>query len=268
MKYFAIQPKPSLARYVRCFWVYEGEASEAAPYIYRGFADGCTELVFHYRGPFDRVLPDEACETSIAAGIHAQTRKYTRWIVRQDWSIFGCYIYPYAIPRIFGFPANDLTDELTDLQSLLGRRGRELEERIMSAKDTASRIAILTAFFESRLDRDRRELPPVAASIDQVLGQKGLVDVRHIARSWYMSDRTFERRFKEFSGFGPKLYSRIARFQATLDYYGSGKPLTDIAYECGYYDQSHFINDFKEFSGYSPKVYFSGQAEGSDYLEP
>lgn len=46
-----------------------------------------------------------------------------------------------------------------------------------------------------------------------------------------------------------------------------GKSLTDIAYDCGYYDQSHFINDFKEFSGYSPKVYFSGNAEGSEYLE-
>ncbi len=267
MKYFAVQPKPSLARYVRCFWVYEGEASEAAPYIYRGFADGCTELVFHYRGPFDRVLPDEACERSIAAGIHAQTRTYTRWVVRQDWSIFGCYIYPYAIPRIFGFPANDLTDELTDLHSLLGREGGELEERIMSAKDNAARVAILTAFFETRLDGDRRELPSVAASIDQVLSQKGRVDVRRLARSWYMSDRTFERRFKELSGFAPKLYARIARFQASLDHYGSGKPLTDIAYECGYYDQSHFINDFREFSGYSPKVYFAGLAEGSEHLE-
>ena len=60
-------------------------------------------------------------------------------------------------------------------------------------------------------------------------------------------------------GFPPKLYSRITRFQAALGEYGSGKSLTDIAYDCGYYDQSHFINDFREFSGYNPKVYFSGQ---------
>ena len=84
---------------------------------------------------------------------------------------------------------------------------------------------------------------------------------------WSMSDRSFERRFKELAGFSPKLYSRIARFQAALTHYGSGLPLTDIAHNCGYYDQSHFINDFKEFSGYSPKVYFGGLAEGSEYLE-
>ena len=63
------------------------------------------------------------------------------------------------------------------------------------------------------------------------------------------------------------MYSRIIRFQAALKEYGSKKTLTDIAQDCGYYDQSHFINDFREFTGYNPKVYFAGKAEGSEYLE-
>ncbi len=76
--------------------------------------------------------------------------------------------------------------------------------------------------------------------------------------------RQFERRFKEYSGFSPKLFSRITRFQSSLDSFGNkDKSLTDIAYDCDYYDQSHFINDFKEFSGYHPSQYFSGQAEGT-----
>jgi AraC-like DNA-binding protein len=267
VNYYTIQPSPRLAPYVRTFWVYEGEASEAEPYIYRGYADGCTELVFHYRSPFDVLRPDGTVESSLAAGVHAQSRTFSRWIVKSDWSIFGCYLYPYAIPRLFGFPANDLTNLMTDFRSLLGVEGGLLEERMLTARDNTKRLAILSAFLEMRLDRDRRELPLVFASINRIIETHGLIDVGTLSAELSLSHRQFERKFKEFSGFAPKLYSRIARFQAALSEYGSGKSLTNIAYDCGYYDQSHFINDFREFSGYNPKVYFSGQAEGSDYLE-
>ncbi len=267
MKYYTIQPPPRLAPYVRCFWVYEGEASAGQPYIYRGYADGCTELIFHYQSVFDLVLSDDATEKGWAAGIHAQTRTFTRNIVYKNFGIFGCYLYPYAIPRLFSFPANDLTDQMTDLGSVLGRPGRELEEQILMAGSNPKRVEILSAFLEKRLDRDRRELPPVFRSINHIISTRGLVDVGNLAGEYYLSNRQFERKFKEFSGFSPKLYSRIIRFQAALKEYGSGKSLTDIAYDCGYYDQSHFINDFKEFSGYNPKIYFSGKAEGSEYLE-
>ena len=267
MNYQTFQPSTRLAGYVRSFWVYEGEASNSAPYIYRGFADGCTELVFHYRSPFDLIATDGKVESSLAAGIHAQSRTFSRWIVKRDWSIFGCYLYPYAIPRLFGFPANDLTNLLTDFRSLLGVEGGLLEERIMTARNNAERITILSAFLEGRLDRDVRELPPVFTSINRIIETRGMVDVGSLSDELSLSHRQFERKFKEFSGFSPKLYSRITRFQAALGEYGSGRSLTDIAYDCGYYDQSHFISDFREFSGYNPKVYFCGQAEGSDYLE-
>lgn len=267
MKYFTIAPPPSLAQYVRCFWVFEGEASAAEPYIYRGYADGCAELVFHYLSPFDLVTPGDRREASMAAAIHAQTRKFSRWIVDRNWGIFGCYIYPFAIPRLLGVSAADLTDILTDFRSVLGTAGGELEERMLIAPDHSERVALLSAFLEKRLDRVKHELPPVFASINHIIESRGLVDIGQVAAGHLMSKRQFERKFKEYAGFSPKTYSRIVRFQATLKEYGSNKSLTDIAYDCGYYDQAHFINDFKEFSGYSPKIYFSGNAEGSEYLE-
>lgn len=267
MKYYTIQPSPKLARFVRLFWVYEGEATEAEPYIYRGYADACTELVFHFRTAFDLVRPDESHESSIIAGIHAQTRKFTRWVAKRDWAIFGCYLYPYAIPRMFGFPASDLTDDLTDFRSILGVDGGELEERIMTAASVQERVSILSAFLERRIDRDTRELPPVFTAINRIIETRGLIDLNLLSEDLCMSHRNFERKFKEFAGFSPKTYTRIVRFQAALKEYGSGRSLTDIAYDHGYYDQSHFINDFREFSGYNPKVYFSGRAEGSEYLD-
>lgn len=266
MKYFTIPPSPLLAPYVRCFWVLEGEASIENPYIYRGYADGCTELVFHYQGVYDQLIEDEPV-SSFAAGIVAQTRKYSRFIVDRDFGIFGCYLYPYALPKLFGFPANDFTDQMTGFDTVLGQSGQELEERMLSAADNQIRVKILSEFLEQRLTETRTGEPKVFASIGHIIESRGLVNVRELASEHFFSHRQFERKFKEFAGFSPKTYTRIIRFQAALKEYGSGKSLTDIAYDCGYYDQSHFINDFKEFSGYNPKVYFSGHAEGSEYLD-
>lgn len=265
MKYFTIDPPPLLAPYVRAFWVLEGDASETSPYIYRGYADGCAELLFHYDGLFDEIVGDEV-RGSYAAGLHAQTRKVTRFIVKRNFGIFGCYLFPFAIPKLFSYAASDLTDQTPDLATFLGREGRELEERIMLAGSNGARCSILASYLKQRLEKNRREIPSVSLSIRRMIDFHGLVNVRSLAKEQFMSDRTFERRFKEFSGFSPKLYSRIMRFQAVTKETAKDQSLTDIAYKYGYYDQSHFINDFREFTGYSPKAYFSGIAEGSEFL--
>ncbi|MBL7727053.1 MAG: helix-turn-helix domain-containing protein, partial [Dinghuibacter sp.] len=55
--------------------------------------------------------------------------------------------------------------------------------------------------------------------------------------------------------------------QAMQRYGNRALRLTDIAYECGYFDQSHFIHDFKQFSGYTPAVFFKGGAEGTEWRD-
>ena len=266
MKYYTISPSPKLAPYVRCFWVYEGDASPEEPYIYRGFADGCTEMVFHYCGVYDQLIDGKQLD-SFAAGIVAQTRNFTRFVINKNWGIFGCYLYPYALTKLFSIPAVDFTDQMVEFNTLLGREGADLEELMLTAVDNSQRVSILTDFLEKRLCEVRTNEPRVFASIAHIIETRGLVNVRELSREYFLSNRQFERKFKEFAGFSPKTYSRIIRFQAALKQFGSKKSLTDIAYECGYYDQSHFINDFKEFSGYSPKAYFSSTTEGFGYLE-
>ena len=66
--------------------------------------------------------------------------------------------------------------------------------------------------------------------------------------------RQFERRFTQQVGMRPKLFARIARFEAALENkarFGS-KSWTEVAHEYGYYDQMHMIHDFAEFTGGTP----------------
>ena len=83
-----------------------------------------------------------------------------------------------------------------------------------------------------------------------------------------LSQRHFIHMFQKETGFTPKLFSRIARFQRALNKIESIRCIDwfDVATDCGYYDQSHFIHEFQEFSGISPTVYMDLRTEHRNHL--
>lgn len=268
MKYITIQPPESLAKYVRFFWVLEGEAFFDNPYIHRGMADGCAELVFHYEGVFDEIFINGKSERSFTSGLDAQSQQFRRFSVNQNFGIFGAYLYPFSVSHLFSIPATELKNQMLDLKTLLGKEENGLEEKMMLAVDTASRVQIITQFLEKRLTKTKIIQPGVFDTINYIMETNGMVNVEALAERNFLSVRQFERNFKQFSGFSPKLFSRIIRFQTALKQYGNKQlSLTEIAYKMGYADQSHFIRDFKEFSGQNPRKYFSGEGEGMEWKE-
>ena len=74
--------------------------------------------------------------------------------------------------------------------------------------------------------------------------------------------------FKEHVGVTPKVFLKIIRFQKALQEIETHKTVnwTSIAFESGYYDQAHFINDFKEFSGFTPNQYLKMQSDFANYI--
>jgi AraC-like DNA-binding protein len=94
-------------------------------------------------------------------------------------------------------------------------------------------------------------------AISSIIQSKGGVPLQDLQKYLQISERSFERKFKQYVGITPKLFSRISRFQASLHELRIGlhNKLTDVAYENDYADQSHFIRSFKEFAGCSPLQY-------------
>jgi AraC-like DNA-binding protein len=266
MQYYSFPPPPSLADFVRSFWVYEVDVQPGEPYVYRSMADGCAEMVFHYKARFDEFTSSGIEQQSFSC-LHAQTRRFRRFVTNANFGIFGVYLYPFAIPRLFSLSSAEVSDLMPDMGALMGQEGRDLEEKMMLAKNNRVRLQILTAFLESRL-KGSPATQSVESSVKYIIQSKGIFSVKEIAGRFCLSARQFERKFKDLSGFGPKEYSRIIRFQSACKEYGNKqRSLTAIAYECGYYDQSHFIHDFVAFSGYHPRQYFGSHIEGGEWRD-
>ena len=255
MNFDIIQPAPQLADYVKFFWFAEGNASLDKPFAHHAFAYTCPELIFCYKGQFSYSSAFET-ERILVPGIYGQTQSFSNAAASADFGIFGFYLYPHAFPQLFCIPANELSNQSIDLKALCGKEGEILEEKIMLASDNYQRVKLVSAFLEARLKNASTAYANILSSIKTISNSYQPIAVKALAEHNYLSLRQFERRFKEFSGFSPKLFLRITRFNSLLNKTFQNKSLFQIACESGYHDESHLIHDFQKFSGCNPKEYF------------
>lgn len=252
MDYGIIQPPAHLTGYVRFYWFVEGNL----PYVHHAFAYPCPEFIFCYKGHFKYGI-ERREDTRLTSAIFGQTETFSRVTLNNEhFGIFGVYLYPHAFPQLFRLPANELSNQYATIQSVLGKDGEMLEEKMMLAANNTQRAKLVSGFLETRLKNARIEHASISSAITAIVNAYHTNSVHALADTNFLSLRQFERRFKELSGFSPKSFLRITRFNSVLNKGLQHKSLTEIGIECGYYDQSHFIHDFQKFSGISPKVYF------------
>jgi AraC-like DNA-binding protein len=81
------------------------------------------------------------------------------------------------------------------------------------------------------------------------------IDLEQLAVRYRMDKFTFLRKFKRFTGMTPMRFQMLFRISKAKRLLHTTMPFTDVAYECGFYDQSHFIHYFKKYEGVTPMVF-------------
>lgn len=122
-----------------------------------------------------------------------------------------------------------------------------------------------------------RGLHGISAAARRILLGGGSARIASLAGDAGFGVRQFERGFLQHVGMRPKLFARIARFEAALDgkARSASKSWTDVAHEFGYYDQMHMVHDFEEFTGDTPtntlrqlELLFQPQVEALRSIQP
>ncbi|MEM6737371.1 MAG: helix-turn-helix domain-containing protein [Bacteroidota bacterium] len=98
----------------------------------------------------------------------------------------------------------------------------------------------------------------IVDAMDLIQVSFGSILIRDIYTKLNISKSTLEQRFMKDIGLTPKEFCKIEKLNHFINTYWDNKEmnLTEITYQCGYYDQSHLIKDFNYFLGTSPKKYF------------
>ncbi len=253
-----IKPSGILSQFINYYWVLESFWPE--PEITeRVIPNGTVELFFHFKNPL-RVKRADGSEfqqpNSFLSGISSS---YADVFSCGEIGLIAVMFYPHGTSHFFRFPLNELEGSPLNLSNLYYQEIRDIEEQLSEAASLQQRITVVEKFLLRKLNEiNKNDSELVGSAIQYINLNKGRITSTELSKKLFVTPKTLERKFSTFVGKTPKQFIKIVRFQNAINSYSNypKKSLTAIAYENGYFDQSHFINDFKMFSGYSPKEFF------------
>jgi AraC-like DNA-binding protein len=189
---------------------------------------------------------------------------------------------PIGARMLLGTPMDLLTDRTLALEDLDGRFSRLLTGHAEATHDWAARFDIVEDLIAARLASAPSPPAGLLRSWRLLQESPNHVDLARLPEEFGCSRRHLIAQFRTYFGMAPKTIARIRRFHLAVEAvnrigrrdplsYPEGKPYldfqavgtariasrtatrwADLALDCGYYDQSHFINEFRSFSGLSP----------------
>ena len=252
MYFNRIAPAESLKKWIVCYWIVEADTE--APTIEKIIPDGFTELIFHY---------GDTCRTKISGEWQVQSNtliagQLTKYFYLENGSnakMIAVKLMPAALTQLFGLKMHLLTDEILDADKINNASLNSLKNKLIPFADEAAAKQILDAHFSALIDGVKAT--PVTKAIETILASNGMISVDEIARAAAVGPRQLERLFKKYIGLTPKYYARIIKFNYIFELIKAGKTSwSEIVYQSGYYDQSHFIKNFKAFTGEDPSAYY------------
>jgi AraC-like DNA-binding protein len=161
---------------------------------------------------------------------------------------------PGALHRLLGEPMyRMLLHKNYDGEAVFGNDVSHIIDALANATNFETMKQIADDFMLTLLSKIRKPRI-IDFIIPQVIQHGGIIKIDNLVKQACMSNRQFERAFKDRMGVSPKFYSRLVRFSKAwlLKENNQNITWTAVAHECNYFDQMHFIRDFKEFANANP----------------
>ncbi len=272
MHYQFIKPSRVLSPFVKSYWILEIDKKPLHRVKQRIYSHACVELNLYYKARFELYTKTGKKILQPRVVISGQKKHYVDVSPTGNVGILSVIFHPHAAGLFFNLPINELTDQNLTLSELDKKSGLALEEQIQNAASNTKRISIVEQYLYNKIIENKLyDFKRINAGIQLINNKFGQTEVNSLSEMACLSLKQYERKFSAFVGMPPKRFLRTIRFQSAIyrKQLDNSISLTQLALDCGYYDQAHFTNEFKTFTGMLPKEFFKNENVLSDYfLQP
>jgi AraC-like DNA-binding protein len=217
------------------------------------------EMIFHEGDPYKQYLADGNTIIQPRCFVFGQITAPLDIEPTGRTSIFSVRFNPDGFTPFTSLAPAMMENRAVPLVELFDEEGPALEQGILEAGSTQSRIRLVEQFLLKKLSTPEAVDRIVKAAVELMMQLKGNISVDALSDQLNTHRRQLERKFSSIIGLSPKQLSKMIRMQSTLKMLANDRvtSLTSLAYEGEYYDQAHFIKDFKEFTGVTPGKFYS-----------
>jgi AraC-like DNA-binding protein len=248
----------TLVGVIERIWHFDGKTTLRRE---RVFPDGMLEIIIHLDERY-RLIEGEGPEVCGVTGVTGmQLGPLLIEAPERPCRVIGIRLHPLGARAVLGLPLTEIAGLNVDLPDLLGAEADYLADACASAPDAEATIHAAARWCTARMTvafaRVRPE--PVAAwAASEIVRRAGAVSIAELRDYTGASRARLTTAFRDWVGVTPKTYARIHRFSRTMNrLVGWSGTLSELAAECGYYDQPHMNAEFRALSGLAPREFLA-----------
>lgn len=237
-------PAPAYSQWIDRYWAISADLHDATTETY--YPDGGSSLIFTFEDNIEKGSWFNATQKLIHAPFSGKVDR------------FGVRFFPGGIYALLGLDCETHKGEGDQAASELALPPCDDLFNKMLTSDTQSRIQLFEQWLEQH-SHLRQDNGPVQQLWPRLLRFE--TDIPEDLEGQGISRRTFERLFRQQTGITPNKFKMLRRIKQARYLIKSNPelPLTEVAIQCGYFDQAHFNRHFRQLVGLTPGKYKTQQ---------
>ncbi|MEP5612791.1 MAG: AraC family transcriptional regulator [Cyclobacteriaceae bacterium] len=240
--------------------------------IERVVPTGHVYIIFELDGMIRNTFDNETLKsngTFAKVWVSGTHRNYMSISAHPQSEMFVIQFKPYGAYPFVHTSVDMLNEKVLPGVEVFGDEILDLRERILEKPNSLEKFHVAEDWLKKRFKADLVPPKELQSFYHQIQNEPSTTFLE-ASEEYPNSQKHLIDQFKKYVGLPPKYSQRILRFNEILQKIKREEKISwaQIAYECGFTDQSYFIKEFKHFSGFNPQEFIKQDFEQDENFFP